>query len=70
MPEVRSPEHPFVDRLLRFFHMVCKHRHTSQIFPARGDETRMLTARASHYIVCFDCGKRVAYDWENMRRLD
>jgi len=21
----------------------------------------------SHYIVCLDCGKKFAYDWQNMR---
>jgi hypothetical protein len=26
-----------------------------------------VTAPASHYVVCLDCGKKFTYDWERMR---
>ena len=62
-------------RLLQVLHLACAHRRMSRPIsnastrehrpPARewktvGDET-------GDYVVCLDCGKEFAYDWEKMQ---
>ena len=39
----------------------CSHRHTG--FPI----TRRTSLRTETYVVCLQCGKRFAYDWDQMR---
>ncbi len=57
----------------------CAHRHTSQPFSSETPLARKSSddwdsvpstasgAKYNHYVVCFDCGKKLAYDWERMR---
>jgi hypothetical protein len=64
------------EKLLQLLSMTCRHKHTSQPFaavsatpaPATG-EWESVGARTGHYIVCLDCGKKIPYDWANMRRI-
>jgi hypothetical protein len=67
-----------VKKLLQIFSVSCSHRHTSQPFSAaprtrsRNDNWDAVPSAAgsqewNHYIVCFDCGKKMPYDWEMMR---
>lgn len=39
----------------------CRHRRTSRVFTNKGCRL--------HWIVCFDCGKRLRYDWEGLGRI-
>ena len=45
----------------------CTHQHTT--FPLTpGRNTAALSAtRRNTYVVCLDCGKEFAYDWDGMR---
>ena len=46
----------------------CAHKRTSFPFSSKAGQRR--TAAASHtgtYVVCLDCGKEFAYDWQQMR---
>lgn len=48
----------------------CWHRNYS--FPISAKQSRRRSQAASQtgmYVVCLDCGKEFAYDWENMRVL-
>lgn len=59
--------------LLRLLGLACRHRHTSKPFaPAtnvpRNDNWDAVPATAgSHYVVCFDCGRELRYDWSQMK---
>jgi len=64
-----SPEKPIALRLLSLLSGGCRHRHTSQVF-ARASGEDFLPHNVSHYLVCFDCGRKIGYDWENMKRLE
>ena len=64
------------EKLLQLLAMTCRHKHTSQPFAAAGagaiaaaGEWESVDRATSHYIVCLDCGKKIAYDWEHMRRI-
>lgn len=67
-----------VRRLLQLLSVRCRHRHTSQPFSAEVPLARKSSdwepvpaagpaAQFSHYVVCFDCGQKLAYDWERMQ---
>lgn len=66
-----------VERLLQLFSVSCGHKKISQPFaassaaPARSTQSslpwEMVSAAASHYVVCLDCGKKFTYDWDKMR---
>lgn len=47
----------------------CTHHHTT--FPLTRKSARFATPapapRLGTYVVCLDCGKEFAYDWETMR---
>ncbi|MGE5204072.1 MAG: hypothetical protein ACM3PW_00545 [Chlamydiota bacterium] len=46
----------------------CRHRHYS--FPISSKILKQRSAAASAtgtYVVCLDCGKEFAYDWEQMK---
>jgi hypothetical protein len=48
----------------------CWHRHLS--FPrsvSRGERRFPAASETGTYVVCLDCGKEFAYDWEEMRLL-
>jgi hypothetical protein len=69
MDRFLSPEKP-ISRLLNLLGGGCRHRNTSQVFAVAAGAEDMLPSNASHYLVCFDCGRKIAYDWENMRRME
>jgi hypothetical protein len=66
-----------VEKLLQLLSVSCSHRKISQPFTAssplqaRSSQSshswEAVTASASHYVVCLDCGKKFTYDWERMR---
>jgi len=66
-----------LDRVLQLLAITCRHRNTSQPFAtaAAGErhsgsaEWEEVGSGAAHYVVCLDCGKKFAYDWQNMRML-
>lgn len=43
----------------------CQHRNLSRPMSPAG--SRPIVETASTYVVCLDCGKHFAYDWEEMR---
>ncbi|MBZ5629445.1 MAG: hypothetical protein LAO06_11340 [Acidobacteriia bacterium] len=62
------------EKILQLLSIHCRHKKTSQPFTATASsasaaEWETVGAGPSHYIVCLDCGKRIPYDWANMRRL-
>jgi hypothetical protein len=65
------------EKFLQLLSMRCRHKHTSQPFAAAvsaapaaaAGEWESVGAGTGHYIVCLDCGKRIPYDWANMRRI-
>jgi hypothetical protein len=62
------------EKILQILSLSCKHKHTSQPFTAANvtravaGEWETVSGATTHYIVCLDCGKKIAYDWANMRR--
>jgi len=63
-------------RFMRLIGLACSHRHTSKPFtpyapPARSDLWDPVpTTGTSHYVVCFDCGRQLTYDWSSMRIVE
>ena len=60
-----------LESVLRLLHISCPHRHTSKPF-AKGSVTHRsddwdTVSDAGHYVVCFDCGRELPYDWQEMR---
>ncbi len=51
-------------RSLLDFIFCCQHRRTT--FP-RTQTIKSGGAEEKTYVVCLNCGKQFAYDWENMR---
>ena len=46
----------------------CSHRRTTfPITPVRKKAGFIDDTRIGAYVVCLDCGKEFAYDWESMR---
>jgi len=65
-----------VERLLQIFSLACRHNRTSQPFTAsaaiavpRRSDWELVGSGPSHYVVCLDCGRKFAYDWQNMRMM-
>ena len=65
-----------VNKLLQIFSLACRHNRTTQPFTAsvasqssRTSDWESVGTGPSHYVVCLDCGKKFAYDWQNMRML-
>ena len=67
-----------VEKLLQIFSLACRHNRTTQPFTAStsgsakrdGDwESVGSGSGPSHYVVCLDCGRKFAYDWQNMRMM-
>ena len=63
-----------LEEMLRMFTFGCRHSHMSKPFStevARQDEVHLDWVQelppCSHYVVCLDCGRRFAYDWETMK---
>lgn len=52
-----------IDAILNLlFH--CAHRHLTRPFTPRGEEG---VPHGATYVVCLDCTKQFAYDWQEMR---
>ena len=46
----------------------CAHKRTSFPFSSKPGQRRSSAAlQTGTYVVCLDCGKEFAYDWQNMR---
>jgi hypothetical protein len=65
-----------MEKLLQIFALACRHNKTTQPFTASVASPVAKTANwdsvgsgPSHYVVCLDCGRKFAYDWQNMRML-
>lgn len=65
-----------VEKILQIFSLSCRHNKTTQPFTAavaaaspRGSDWESVGSGPSHYVVCLDCGKKFAYDWQNMRMV-
>jgi hypothetical protein len=66
-----------VEKLLQIFALSCRHNKTTQPFTAsdgtvvkkKSSDWDSVGAGPSHYVVCLDCGRKFAYDWQNMRML-
>lgn len=63
------------DKVLQLLSVRCRHRHLSKPFALNSATSQdssdarweRANPRAEHYVVCLDCGKRFAYDWNAMR---
>lgn len=47
----------------------CWHRNYSFPMTTRGSRRSTAAARTGTYVVCLDCGKEFAYDWQEMKIL-
>lgn len=45
----------------------CWHKRTTFPLTRRRGERRSSASQRGTYVVCLDCGKEFAYDWQNMR---
>jgi hypothetical protein len=62
------------EKLLQLLAISCRHKNTSQPFTAAAASSpaaqwETVGPGPTHYIVCLECGKKIPYDWANMRRL-
>lgn len=63
------------EKILQFFSLACRHNKTTQPFTAaessqkKNEDWDPAGSGASHYVVCLDCGRKIAYDWTNMRMV-
>jgi hypothetical protein len=49
----------------------CWHKNYSFPITAKGDRRKAPAAQATGtYVVCLDCGKEFAYDWQAMKVVD
>ena len=64
------------DRVLQLLPVGCRHRHTSLPFSAARSPAKASGAEewdrvsqqdSGPYVVCLDCGRHFAYDWQRMR---
>jgi len=65
-----------VEKLLQIFSLACRHNRITQPFtastadsPAKAGEWESVGSGPSHYVVCLECGKKFAYDWQNMKMV-
>lgn len=45
----------------------CTHKRTTFPISKRGPRRPHAADKTGTYVVCVDCGKEFAYDWQNMR---
>lgn len=57
-----------MEEKVRFYDFLfgCVHKRTTFPLSKRGSSPRT-AGRTGTYVVCLDCGKEFAYDWEKMR---
>jgi len=55
--------------LAKVFDAVFGCRHSQYSFPMtiRGARRNSAAATTGTYVVCMECGKEMAYDWQNMK---
>ncbi len=64
-----------VEKILQLLSLSCRHNKTTQPFTAstgtasKSSDWEEVGSGTSHYVVCLDCGKKLGYDWTNMRLL-
>jgi len=63
-------------KILQLLSLACRHSKLSRPIAAAPQSAReyrdaawepVSDRDAGHYVVCLDCGKKFAYDWNNMR---
>lgn len=47
----------------------CRHRHCSFPISSKILKQRSAAGVTGTYVVCLDCGKEFAYDWEQMKMV-
>jgi len=64
------------EKVLQIFSLACRHNKTTQPFTAsvasaspQGSDWESVGSGPRHYVVCLDCGRKFAYDWQNMKML-
>jgi hypothetical protein len=64
------------EKILQIFSLACRHNKTTQPFTAseskpvkKSGDWESVGSGPSHYVVCLDCGRKLAYDWANMRMV-
>ncbi|HUN90178.1 MAG TPA: hypothetical protein VMU28_15370 [Terriglobales bacterium] len=65
-----------VEKLLQIFSLACRHNRITQPFTAsvataapKGGDWESVGSGPSHYVVCLDCGRKFAYDWQKMKMM-
>jgi len=70
-----------LEKVLQIFALACRHNRTTQPFTASAakpaavkkesdwETVGSVASGPSHYVVCLDCGRKFAYDWQNMRMV-
>jgi hypothetical protein len=65
-----------LEKVLQIFALACRHNKTTQPFtasvatsPSKKSDWDSVGSGPSHYVVCLDCGRKFAYDWQNMRMV-
>lgn len=61
-----------VQKLFQFLSLSCRHNKLTKPFAAAMTQTAVGSdwgpvTEYTHYVVCLECGKKMAYDWSNMR---
>ena len=64
-----------VNKILQLLSIRCAHKKLSQPFAASAATVKRAvnsnwdapTPAGKHYLVCLDCGKKLEYDWANMK---
>ena len=59
--------------IAKIFDVVFGCRHSQYSFPMtvrRGSRRSLLPSIMGTYVVCLDCGREMAYDWQRMKVLN
>ena len=62
-----------LEKILQLLSVSCRHRKMSQPFSAAAPvasssgDWNNVSAPATHYVVCLECGRKFQYDWQKMR---
>ncbi|HLW54136.1 MAG TPA: hypothetical protein VKW06_14965 [Candidatus Angelobacter sp.] len=58
-----------VEEKVRIFDVLfgCLHKRTTFPISKRGTRKTQAAGRTGTYLVCLECGKEFAYDWQKMR---
>jgi len=63
-----------LEKVMQILSITCAHRKLSKPFTAEYDTAYrnadwmpVGAGGPSHYVVCLDCGKKLGYDWGEMR---